>query len=80
MSDPRDWRDGPPPPPPHRPLPPHLNPRGPGSGQRPPAGRPPTGRPPARHQQPGAPRRHPRRAARILSWIAVVTLSPAGPG
>ena len=93
MSDPRDWRTGesdpaagsqPPRPPqgpaqPQRPLPPHLDPR----GRRVPP-RAPAGRPPARHVVPSSRTRKPRRAARVLSWIAVVTslavLAAAGTG
>ncbi|GAC1607955.1 MAG: LCP family protein [Mycobacteriales bacterium] len=78
MSDSRDWQAGgtPPDPAPRptRPLPPHLDPRG--------RGGPP--RPPAQHVIPGGKIRKPRRAARILSWIAIVTsvavLATAGAG
>ncbi len=80
MSEPRDWKAGGAQPPgdqpqqPHRPLPPHLDPRGPGG--------PP--RAPAQHVMPAGKVRKPRRAARVLSWIAVVTsiavLATAGAG
>jgi LCP family protein required for cell wall assembly len=79
VSDPRDWGAGGTPPPaapvPPRPLPPHLDPRR-RSG-------PP--RLPSQHVVPKGPtRRRPRRAARVLSWIAVVTsiavLATAGAG
>ncbi|MDT7539197.1 MAG: hypothetical protein QOI82_2782 [Actinomycetota bacterium] len=73
MSDPRDWQAGgqqPPldrPPRPQRrpaqPLPPHLDPR---------RGAPPP-RPASRHVVPSGRVRRPRRTARVLSWIAVVT-------
>lgn len=78
MSEPRDWREGgrqpSDSPPPARPLPPHLDPRGrSGATLRPPQRPAPVGR-----------ARRPRRAARILSWIAVVTsvaiLATAGAG
>ena len=74
MTDPRDWSGATPPEPgpADRPLPPHLDPRG--RSALPPRG-------PGRHVVPNRP---PRRAARILSWIAVITsiavLAVAGTG
>ena len=74
MTDPRDWSAALPaePDPADRPLPPHLDPRG--RSALPPRGG-------ARHVVPAKPR---RRAARVLSWIAVITsiavLAVAGTG
>ena len=83
MSDPRDWQPGGQQPPDRparprgqvpRPLPPHLDPR---RGA-------PAPRPVGRHVVPAGTVRRPRRAARILSWIAVITslsiLATAGAG
>ena len=78
MTGSRDWKSGGdagPEPTPDRPaLPPHLDPRRPRGGlpPRPPRTSPP-GRPAARPVLPSAPPKRRRRAARVLSWIAVVT-------
>ncbi|MDT7547022.1 MAG: hypothetical protein QOE99_3132 [Actinomycetota bacterium] len=91
MTEPRDWKPGGGPPPgsdprpaqPTRPLPPHLDPRGRGGPPRRDPRRP-APRPAAHSVVPTGPIRRPRRAARVLSWIAVVTsvaiLATAGAG
>ncbi len=77
MTEPRDWSASTPPSgadPAARPLPPHLDPRG--RSALPPRG--------PKHVLPSGPSRPPRKGARLLSWIAVITsvavLAVAGTG
>lgn len=93
MSEPRDWKDGGDQPPADRPapaappraLPPDMDPRRPRGGvpPRPPRTVPPTAAG-ARRVVPASPPKRKRTAARVLSWIAVVTsiavLATAGAG